>query len=105
MKDERLDPWRVAKLRIVTGVPGLLICLLAPVLIYKKVGLPLEGAPFWLFYGVVLSIFAGYFAWVVYVAWRDKRAMDNPPPPDAEDDFYEEPQSGESPEEIDDGSE
>jgi hypothetical protein len=77
LKDDKggLDPVKVAKVRIVLGVPGFFIGLLAPVFIFKKLGVPLEGAPFWIAESVVLAVFTVYFLWVGFTAWKEKREL------------------------------
>ncbi|TAL15742.1 hypothetical protein EPN96_12250 [bacterium] len=70
-----LDPVKVAKIRVVMGVPGLVIGVLAPVVIFKKLGFPLAGAPFWIAESVVIAVFTVYFLWVGYSAWKEKREL------------------------------
>jgi len=63
------DPRKIAMLRVMTGVPGLMLSLFSLLFTYRYLEKPMGDLVFWVVLSVILFVFVLYFG----IVWRNLR--------------------------------
>lgn len=63
------DPKKIAMIRVMTGVPGLMLSVFALLFTYRYLEKPMGDLVFWVVLSVILAVFVLYFGMV----WRVMR--------------------------------